>query len=110
MWSDTYLETTQCGAYPGGPAKAAALFPPSRDEEFAKSIGGMMWPRGFVAAQAFWHYDGAKDPASDDFIANIWAINDKVAAQGGLVCPTNCSCDQLTACGKPYISAHSVLV
>lgn len=110
MWSDTYLETNQCGASSGGAQVGGALFPPSKDKEFSKSIGGMMWPRGFVAAQAFWHYDASQDPASDDFVANIWAINDKVAAKGGLVCPTNCSCDQLTACGTPYISGSSLLV
>lgn len=103
MWSDTYLETNQCGASSGGAQVGGALFPPSKDEEFGKSIGGMMWPRGFVAAQAFWHYDATLDPASDEFVANIWNVNDKVAAQGGLVCPTNCSCDQLSACGTPYI-------
>jgi len=63
-----------------------------------------MWPRGFVAAQAFWHFDASVDPKSEDFTANIWAINDKVAKQGGYVCPTNCSCNQLTACRVPYIS------
>jgi len=104
MWSDTYLETNQCGASSGGSRVGGALFPPSMDEEFSKSIGGMMWPRGFVAAQAFWHFDSALDPTSDDFTANIWSINDQIAAKGGLVCPSNCSCDQLTACGTPYIS------
>ena len=37
-------------------------------------------------------------------MAAIWATNDYVAGKGGLVCPTNCSCDQLTACGNPYIT------
>merc|ERR1712137_259019 len=104
MWTDTYLESSQCGAYSGGAQVAGALFPPTRDVEFGKSIGGMMWPRGFVAAQAFWHYNSSLDPASDDFVAGIWAINEKITNQGGLVCPTNCSCDQLSACGMPYIA------
>lgn len=108
MWSDTYLETNQCGASSGGSQVGGALFPPSMNDEFSKSIGGMMWPRGFVAAQAFWHFDSALDPKSEDFVANIWAINDQVAAKGGLVCPTNCSCDQVTACGTPYISEDSI--
>merc|ERR1712127_700368 len=34
MWSDTYLETNQCGAFSGGARVGAALFPPSRNAEF----------------------------------------------------------------------------
>ena len=71
MWTDTYLETNQCGAATGGARVGGALFPPEKDDEFSKSIGGMMWPRGFVAAQAFWHYDASMDPSAEDFVANI---------------------------------------
>lgn len=41
MWSDTYCNPRQCGAYPGALPAGAALFPPSRDVEFGQSIGGM---------------------------------------------------------------------
>ena len=73
------------------------------DAEFGRSIGGMIWPRGFVAAAAFWNFDASSDPSSAPFAAAIWELNDKLAAAGSLTCPSNCSCDQLTACGQPYI-------
>lgn len=35
----------------------------------------------------------------------IWELNDELTARGAYVCPTNCSCDQLSACGQPYIKS-----
>jgi hypothetical protein len=63
----------------------------------------MIWPRGYVGAAAFWAFDSTADPAAPSFVDSIFALNTKLAARGALVCPSNCSCDQLTACGKPYI-------
>lgn len=63
MWSDSYCHTRQCGAYPGATPIGSALFPPSRDDEFAASIGGMIWPRGYVGAAAFWGYNGTAEYA-----------------------------------------------
>jgi len=104
MWTDTYCFSDQCGAF--GPKHAvpvgAPLFPPSMDEKFGKSIGGMIWPRGYVGAASFWSYDAKVDPSSDAFVSKIWTLNDKLVARGSLVCPTNCTCDQLSACGTPY--------
>ena len=42
--------------------------------------------------------------SGDEFAATIWRLNDQLAARGSWVCPTNCSCDELTACGKPYLN------
>ena len=104
MWSDTYCYTSQCGAFPGRPTPVGApLFPPSMDAEFGQSIGGMIWPRGYVAAAAFWNYDASVDPSSAAFVKGIWAQNDRLAKGGALVCPSICACDLLSACGKPYI-------
>ena len=33
----------------------------------------------------------------------MWMLNDQIAARGLHTCPTNCTCDQLTACGEPYL-------
>merc|ERR1712107_864352 len=107
MWADAYCPLANCGANQGGPRSGAAMFPPEKDEEFSSSVGGMLWPRGFVAAQAFWHFDPSLSPQSLDFEANIWTINDKVAAQGGYVCPSKCTCNTLHACGVPYVSNSS---
>ena len=103
MWSDTYCYEQQCGASSGATPVGAPLFPPSTNVPFGQSIGGMIWPRGFVGAQAFWNFDSSIDPASDDFVAAIWSLNDQLRQRGSLTCPTNCSCDQLTACGAPYL-------
>ena len=102
MWSDTYCYTGQCGASSGTPP-GAKLFPPERDDEFSKSIGGMIFPRGFVGAAAFWNYNATADPSSTAFVDAIWKLNDQLAARGSFTCPSKCDCDQLTACGKPYI-------
>ena len=102
MWSDTYCYEAQCGASAGATPVGAALFPPWADASFARSIGGMIWPRGYVGAQAFWNYDASVDPSSAEFANAIWKLNDELAARGSLTCPSHCSCDQLSACGKPY--------
>lgn len=108
MWTDTYCYEDQCGAFgPGHPVPVgAALFPPTRDAEFSHSIAGMMWPRGYVGAASFWSYNASEDPTSGSFVDSIWSLNDKLNARGSLVCPTNCTCDQLTSCGKPYIKSE----
>jgi len=81
-----------------------ALFPPAMDNEFGKSIGGMIWPRGYVGAGAFWNYNSSVNVSSSSYVDSIWSLNDKLSKRGSLVCPSNCSCDQLTFCGKPYIA------
>jgi len=102
MWTDTYCITDQCGAAQGKAPVGHSLFAPDTDSRFSRSLGGMIWPRGYVAAAAFWNYDSKVDPTSPGFVSAIWSLNDKLAARGAFVCPTNCSCDQLSACGKPY--------
>jgi len=56
---------------------------------------GMIWPRGFVAAAAFWNFNASTDPSSSTFVQSIYDLNDDLASRGSLVCPTNCSCDQV---------------
>jgi hexosaminidase len=103
MWTDTYCITDQCGASTGAAPPGSPLFPPSTDGAFGPSVGGMIWPRGFVAAGAFYNFNASLDPTSPAFEATINALSASVAARGGFVCPVGCACDQLTACGKPYI-------
>ena len=85
MWTDTYLYIDQCGASAGSPPVGAALFNPANDAEFGASIGGMIWPRGFVGAAAFWNYDASTDPSDPAFVASIYKLNDEVAGRGGHV-------------------------
>lgn len=95
--------TAQCGVGSGATPVGAPLFPPSMDEYFSRSIGGMVWPRGYVAAGAFWNYNASVDPTSSQFVQQIFALNDELEQRGSYVCPSQCSCDQLTYCGKPYV-------
>ena len=103
LWTDTWCNTDQCGADPGAKPVGSALFPPSQDAFFSQSAGGMIWPRGFVGAAAFWSFNASEDSQSTDFVNAIFAINDVVATAGGLVCPSRCECTQTTTCGNPYI-------
>ena len=103
MWTDTYCYIQQCGAAGGGPQVGAPLFPPSQDAAFEQSVGGMMFPRGFVGAAALWNYNSSIDTQAPDFVAALWDLNDRIIAGGGASCPSRCHCDQLSACGVPYI-------
>jgi hypothetical protein len=103
MWTDTYCYTSQCGASSGSTPVGAALFPPTRDAEFLRSIGGMIWPRGFVGAAAFWGYNASLSPSDPAFVQAIYNLSTDLIARGLPVCPPGCHCDQLSACGVPYI-------
>lgn len=103
MWTDTYCYISQCGFGGSSLPVGSKLFGPERDHEFAASVGGMIWPRGFVGAQAFWHYNASVSPYDNDFVQAIWDVNEQLRARGSLTCPSKCSCDQMSACGQPYL-------
>jgi len=104
MWSDQYCYIEQCGSATGQPPPPGhALFDPKLDDAFGRSIGGMIWPRGYVAAAAFWNYDSSIDPKSPEFTKAVWRFNDQLASRGSWVCPSKCACDTTSACGKPYV-------
>jgi hypothetical protein len=63
----------------------------------------MLFPRGIVAASAFWSFNASLDSQDPAFVAAVWAVNDQIAAAGGVTCPSRCECDQLYQCGKPII-------
>jgi hypothetical protein len=108
MWTDTYCYISQC--MPGaGPEVGSKLFPPEEDHAFSRSVGGMIWPRGFVGAAAFWNYDASVDPASSAFVSNINSITTELEARGAYVCPVDCACNQVSACGHPYIDPAPAL-
>lgn len=116
MWSDTYCDISQCGASSGALPVGHELFYPKHDAEFGKSIGGMIWPRGYVGAASFWNFDNSTDVTSAAYQASIYKMNDMLAKRGSLVCPSKdssgapCKCDQLTACGKPYLGPGNTTV
>merc|ERR1712130_228107 len=103
MWSDTYCYQKQCNPTSASKPVGSPLFDPKYNNEFGHSIGGMIWPRGYVAAAAFWNFNASVNPASDEFTNFIWKFNDDLISRGSWSCPSKCACNQLTACGKPYI-------
>ena len=103
MWTDTYCYIDNCRDPKNIPI-GHELFSPAADVAFQKSIGGMIWPRGFVAAASYWNWVNGTDPASPAFVEGIWKLNDALHARNLSTCPSNCSCDQRSACGKPYIT------
>ena len=85
-----------------GPGPSAILWNRTRDAEFALSIGGVLWPRGFLAAGSFWHYDGAL--SKSELVQRVQVEHTaRVAARGGIVCPVGCKCDSKNRCGQPYV-------
>eukprot|EP01052_Picozoa_sp_SAG31_P011488 SAG31_NODE_651_length_13184_cov_4.999541_9_plen_356_part_00 len=106
LWTDAYCPTLQCGAFGGPPQPSRAMFPPQQDNAFGKSVGGILWPFGYIGAGSFWNYDAGLDPTTAEFVSRIWALNDKLQQRGSIVCPSRCNCTELTACGKPYISGN----
>jgi hypothetical protein len=103
QWTDTYCITDQCGASNGAVPVGSPLFPPHADAAFATSIGGMIFPRAIVGAMAFWSFNASLNPMDPDFASAVWAVNDQIAAAGGVTCPSRCACDQLTQCGSPIL-------
>ena len=49
-WTDSYCPTLQCHAFEGPPQGGRAMFPPSEDDAFGRSSGGLLWPFGYVGA------------------------------------------------------------
>lgn len=89
MWTDTYCYIDQCGSSAGSPPVGAALFDPAKDAEFARSIGGMIWPRGYVAASAFWHYDANTEyvaPRVRAVVGHSRSLRSSLAVPGALLC------------------------
>jgi hexosaminidase len=104
MWTDNYCYIQQCGAQkqhrkPVG----AALYPPSKDAEFERSLSAMIFPGASVGAGSFWNFDKALDANSKEFTASITAHTARLIGRGVIACPPGCVCDEVSQCGKPYL-------
>eukprot|EP01063_Lacrimia_lanifica_P028243 TRINITY_DN4091_c0_g4_i1.p1 TRINITY_DN4091_c0_g4~~TRINITY_DN4091_c0_g4_i1.p1 ORF type:complete len:515 (+),score=171.59 TRINITY_DN4091_c0_g4_i1:55-1599(+) len=106
MWSDNFLYINQCESPEAEKPPGWELYNPKYDAEFGRAIGGMVWPRGLVAAQAFWGYYAA-NVTGEEFTNAVEGINAQVQARGGLTCPNGCQCNETMACDKPYITGES---
>ena len=103
MWTDDYCDVNQCGAVKGPVPVAAAFYSPAADAQFARSVAGVLFPRASVGAGSLWNFQPGLGSGSADFVRRMHAYNERVLAARGLdACPNNCTCDQLTRCGKPY--------
>ena len=102
MWTDNWCYVTQCfwditKRRPMG----KAMWNRTRDDAFATSIQGMIWPRAAIGAGSFWNFDASLQGDSKEFDEVVkrqaeWLVEREVAT-----CPPGCLCDQLTQCGKP---------
>eukprot|EP00747_Dinoflagellata_sp_TGD_P182532 gnl/TRDRNA2_/TRDRNA2_36821_c0_seq1.p1 gnl/TRDRNA2_/TRDRNA2_36821_c0~~gnl/TRDRNA2_/TRDRNA2_36821_c0_seq1.p1 ORF type:complete len:793 (+),score=108.16 gnl/TRDRNA2_/TRDRNA2_36821_c0_seq1:78-2456(+) len=105
MWMDQYCYTYQCGA--ASPAfgsrepVASMFFQRKFDESFSRSLAGMIWPRAAVGASALWNYSPELEEGEVADRA-AWIASLLIDFLGVHSCPPGCTCDELTACGKPY--------
>eukprot|EP00929_Paragymnodinium_shiwhaense_P089483 TRINITY_DN49626_c0_g1_i1.p1 TRINITY_DN49626_c0_g1~~TRINITY_DN49626_c0_g1_i1.p1 ORF type:complete len:1165 (-),score=260.09 TRINITY_DN49626_c0_g1_i1:50-3544(-) len=110
MWTDKYSFIYQCGAAhrhwgekTGTLPNAALMFSRTMDENFGRSLAGMIWPRAAVSAAAMWHY--ATDIGSAEKVQGVhgpWMAELMRTIFGVESCPPGCDCDELSACGRPY--------
>ena len=66
-----------------------------------------MWPRGFVAAGAFYRFDPQTNVSSDAISAQMKRLGARLHKRGSLLCPAGCECGYCAACGKPYSDAYN---
>lgn len=105
FWTDKYVYAMQCGTHMGPPPVAHYLYSPSQDEGFAKSFGGMVWPRGFVGAASLWNYQAERNDLADKY--PVHKISAEMARRGTHVCPKDCSCDHVsTVCPTAPTMQH----
>ena len=98
LWTDDYAFPGECGAHGAAavPANASCMMDRALDAAFRASLGGLAWPRGLVAAAAFYGYDAALDAASPNFTAAVYAFNDQLAARGFRVCKSGAVCSYVS--------------
>lgn len=98
-WGDEYCYVAYCIHLDKFPS-AHALFPPSADALFHKSILGVAFPRAAVGAGSFWNWNASVTSSQLD--GSIAALNARLIARGVPACPSNCTCNAASRCGVPY--------
>ncbi|XP_065197326.1 beta-hexosaminidase subunit beta-like [Sycon ciliatum] len=101
MWSDNYCYRLQCFMNGTKPV-AWWMYGRGEDKVFRSSVTAMIWPRGIVAAGAFWNFQAGLDAQSQDFLQLYHRQTERLMARGIDSCPVGCKCDELTQCGVPY--------
>ena len=103
MWTDDYIQR-ECGAHGSklGLANASCFYSRKMDVGFQNSIGGLIWPRGIVAAGAFYNFNATLNASSVEFIQRIHQMNDMLAKRGSYVCQSNQVCSYVSEGEKYY--------
>ncbi|XP_062513942.1 beta-hexosaminidase subunit alpha-like isoform X2 [Corticium candelabrum] len=112
FWTDEYCPNFQCwnetNSHHRNMPVASWMWDSAHDSIFSQSVGNMIWPRGIAAAGAFWNFNSSLSTSSMDFLTRYHAQNQRLIERGVISCPSNCTCDTLSKCGKLY--PHAVLV
>lgn len=108
MWTDNYLYLSQCGVYTGKPV-AWELYNPEYNKQFVESVFSVIFPRGIKAAGSLYRFDSHLYEMSEKYKTYIRYENDRLRERGIETCPNECSCDELTKCGKKYLDNVSKL-
>lgn len=111
MWADDYCKPLECDAWQNRfppemhkLANASCLYTRDMDGAFSKSIGGLTWPRGLVAAGSFWGFDyyAEADSHSKEFSDAIDSLSRRLEQRGSLLCSAGAHCDYLSQNGVRY--------
>jgi hypothetical protein len=65
-WGDEYCHIAYC-IHPGKYPSAHALFPPSADAMFHRSIMGVAFPKAAIGGGSFWHWTEELNQTSEEF-------------------------------------------
>ncbi|KAK8808634.1 hypothetical protein WA158_008535 [Blastocystis sp. Blastoise] len=103
MWTDNYCYINQCGAWSGDLPIGYKLYDPSYDTQFEESIMSIIYPRAIIAAGSFWHYDNSIDKQSSELLELYKMANTRLIERNIMTCPSECTCNEITKCGKNYI-------
>lgn len=102
MWSNSYCYIKNCYQTNGTKPVAHWMYDRKEDHAFASSVTAIIWPRGIVAAGAFWNFQLSLLPDSIEFLSRYHTANRHLISRGIGSCPSECRCDELSQCGKLY--------
>ena len=104
-WTDKYCYIFEClptwhdRPSNGGNNISGWMYPPAKDDVFASSVTGKIWPRAAAAAGSYWYFNGA-DFADVEPLYDF--VTDVLISRGVDACPVNCTCSELERCGVKY--------
>ena len=103
LWTDDYVRR-ECGAH--GPslglANGSCFYGREMDKGFQQSLGGLTWPRGLVAAGAFYNYNSTLNASSAAFAERIHKLNDALQRRGAFVCASGAACSYVGEGNRLY--------